>query len=79
LAAEEKAAVMIDEKKGRRTARLLGLKTIGTLGAIILLLKEKSIGKTEAVKAVEKLLQNILRPLSDNIKELKRVTEKLQK
>ncbi|MEK6839623.1 MAG: hypothetical protein AABX72_01670 [Nanoarchaeota archaeon] len=31
------------------------------------------------VKALEKLLQSILKPLSDNVKELKRVTEKLQK
>ena len=31
------------------------------------------------VKAIEKLLENILRPLTDNIKELKRITEKMQK
>ncbi len=31
------------------------------------------------VKAIEKLLQSILKPLSDNVKELKRITEKLQK
>lgn len=31
------------------------------------------------VRAVEKLLQEILRPLADNVKELKHITEKLKK
>jgi predicted nucleic acid-binding Zn-ribbon protein len=31
------------------------------------------------VKAIEKLLQNILNPLADNVKELKRITEKLKR
>ena len=30
-------------------------------------------------KAVEKLLQNILSPLTENVRELKRVTERLKK
>lgn len=31
------------------------------------------------VRAIEKLLQNILKPLTNNVKELKRITEKLKK
>ena len=41
---------------------------------------DKQVGEVSTdVKAVEKLLENILRPLTDNVKELKRITEKLQK
>ena len=41
---------------------------------------DKQVGEVSTdVKAVEKLLENILRPLTDNIKELKKITEKLQK
>lgn len=59
LAREINADVLLmDESKGRRIARQLGIKTLGTLGIIYSLLSEKKIGKTHAINAINALKQN---------------------
>ncbi len=47
-----------DDKKARNTAEFLSIKTLGTLGIILLNLKHKNINKTDSKKVVQLLVQN---------------------
>jgi len=50
--------LLIDEAKGRRIARNLGLATLGTLGMLNQLLKRGKITKSDAFVAIHKLKES---------------------
>lgn len=57
--------LIIDEKKGRRIARELGLKIIGTLGVI---LRAKEMGLIDSIENLLEKLENADFRISPNLK-----------
>lgn len=64
LASERRATVVLDDLKGRRAARRLGLPLVGTLG---LVLKAKSAGRIESARDVIHRLREAGLYLDDHI------------
>ena len=55
LAKELNMILLIDEKKGRKIAKNMGLEIIGLLGILILNVKKNMISKEEAIEILEKI------------------------
>ncbi len=55
LAKELNLILLIDEKKGRKIAKNMGLNIIGLLGILILNVKKKYTSKDEALKILERI------------------------
>lgn len=58
--------VLIDDKKARKIARQAGFEVVGTLGILVMAVKEKILPKEEAVKIVELLVESDFR-LSETV------------
>lgn len=54
-------AVLIDDKKARKIARQAGIEVIGTLGVLVMAVKENILQRDEAVKVVERLVKSDFR------------------
>jgi len=59
-------AVLIDDKKARKIAQQGGIEVIGTLGLLVLAVKEGILPKREAVEVIRLLVENEFR-LSDSV------------
>ncbi len=55
LAKELNLILLIDEKKGRKIAKGMGLEIIGLLGILILNVKKEMISKKEAIAVLEEI------------------------
>ena len=69
LAKTMQTPLIIDEKKGRKVAKSLGIDIIGFVGIILKLIQKSIISKKEALKIVEDVEKNSFR-LSNELKEL---------
>ncbi|MBI4141667.1 hypothetical protein HY484_01955 [Candidatus Woesearchaeota archaeon] len=59
LCKERKTALFIsDDKKARRTAEILGIKCLGTIGIILENLKQKRLTKNEAKNILKLIVLN---------------------
>ena len=70
LAKEKNLLIIIDEKRGRKIARGLGLKVIGLLGVVYLNVKKGFLTKREAVSFVENAIEHgyrISRKMVDDV------------
>jgi len=59
LAKELNLILLIDEKKGRKIAKNMGLNIIGLLGILILNVKKQYISKKEAIIILEEIKKKI--------------------
>jgi len=69
LAKKENMPLIIDERKGRKTAQSLGIPIIGFVGIVLQLLKSKIIVKKDAIEIVKEVEENDFR-LSKSLKAL---------
>ena len=58
LAKEKNLSLIIDEKKGRKIAKTMGLKVIGLLGVVYLNAKKGFLTKSEASEFMESAIDN---------------------
>ncbi len=58
LAKEKNLSLIIDEKKGRKIAKTMGLKVIGLLGVVYLNVKKGFLTKREASEFMESAIDN---------------------
>ncbi len=61
LALEKKAVLIIDDHQARAIATSFGLKTIGTLGILLAMLKKGLLNKEQFKKAIHELIKNNFR------------------
>ena len=69
LAKKQALPLIIDERKGRKIARDLGIAIIGFVGILLKLLEKKIITKARAIAIVKTVEENDFR-LSDGLKAL---------
>lgn len=69
FAKKENLPLIIDERKGRKTALSLGIPIVGFIGIVLQLLKQGSITKPQAIKILEDVEKNDFR-LSKALKAL---------
>ncbi len=70
LALQMELPLIIDEKKGRKIAKNLGLKIVGLLGIVLLNIKKGFISQEEAKDFLDKAIQEGFRINPKLIKEL---------
>ena len=69
LAKELNCLLIIDEKKGRNIAQLLGIDIVGLIGILLKLIKLKKLTKNEALEIIDNLQKKDFR-VSEKLVEL---------
>jgi|TARA_Y100000310_G_scaffold302329_1_gene339546 predicted nucleic acid-binding protein len=57
LAKQKKATAVIDEEVGRKIAEVIGVDTLGSVGVLFTLLRNKKISKLELKESIESMIE----------------------